>query len=620
MKKRLLQASLLVIICGLMWICSLSEVIGTANSFTGNYDRTFNFYVQYGDYRFNHKVYTSVTPSCYDYYHDKSHFMNSDNDYASFVTPSPFKSVAESIQNVTRDMPNNEEQFANAVLMLVRQISYFRSNAKYPVEALVDNSGDCDVLSLLAASIMKAGGLEVVLLYYKGLSPSHMNIGVYLPYKPIYRTWWTAPTGFDYNNKTYWMAECTPRGEWKVGDRPDLLFSSEPEIISLENCEKSSLAHVSASLDSPLIPSSISITLSSENSSAEENGHVFTISGSISPSDSGKSILMYINHDGTSCETFRTVTDDFGNYSLTWNCTSTGTYYIRTSLSGSSNYASADSETLTVFNGYQPVVGVDVFNFDLGPEDFFNRANAALSYKIFASQGSEEFLKDNLTGENVLLSGEFMMLSNGQPIVVPKVQEIITIPKSELLITLPGRRTMVIPRFTTTITEGEQTVNNQFGFILRHDGGDNYTATVKVMEDSAPQATEQLEGNSAFMNASIDTRDNTWYRVIAKINEDKRITELYDANGTLIQNAETRKDALNSGEFGVLMSYDINTVIAFKNLKAETLNQSTQPVNEKEASASKPEVPALYIGLTIILAVTVAAIACVKERKRGAND
>ena len=620
MKKRLLQASLLVIICALMWICSLNEVIGTANSFTGNYDRTYNFYVQYGDYRFNHKVYTSVTPSCYDYYHDKSHFLNNDNDYASFVTPSPFKSVAESIQNVTRDMPNSEEQFANAVLMLVRQVSYVRSNAKYPAEALVDNSGDCDVLSLLAASIMKAGGLEVVLLYYKGLSPSHMNIGVYLPYKPVYRTWWTAPTGFDYNNKTYWMAECTPRGEWKVGDRPDLLFSSEPQIISLENCEKSSPAHVSSSLDCPLIPSSISITLSSENSSAVENGHIFTISGSISPSDSGKSIIMYINHDGTSCETFRTVTDDLGNYSLTWNCTSTGTYYIGTSLSGSSNYASADSETLTVFNGYQPVVGVDLFNYDSGSEDFFNRANAALNYKIFASQGSEEFLKDNLTGENVLLSGEFMMLSNGQPTVVPKVQEIITIPKSELLITLPGRRTMVIPRFITTINESEQTVNNQFGFILRHDGGDNYTATVRVLEDDASQTAKQLEGNSAFMNASVDTRDNTWYRVIAKINEDKRITELYDANGTLIQNAETRKDALNSGEFGVLMSYDINTVIAFKNLKAETLNQSTQPVNEKEVSASKPEVPALYIGLTIILAVTVAAIACVKERKRGAND
>jgi hypothetical protein len=619
MEKRLLQTSLLVIIFGLMWISSLSEVIGTENSLTSNCDRTYSFYVQYGDYRFNHKAYTSVTPSSYDYYHSKSHFTNGDSDYSSFVTPSAFKSIAESIQNVTRDMPNSEEQFANAVLMLVRQVSYVKSNVKYPVEALVDNSGDCDVLSLLAASIMKAGGLEVVLLYYKGLSPSHMNIGVYLPYKPVYRTWWTAPTGYDYYNKTYWMAECTPRGEWKVGDRPELLVNSEPQIISLENCEKSSPAHVSSSLDSPLILSSISITLSSENSSAEENGHIFTISGSISPRDSGKSILMYVNHDGASCDTFRTMTDDLGNYSLTWNCTSTGTYYFKTSLSGSSNYASADSETITVFIGYQPLVGVNVFNYDSGPEDFFNRANAARNYRIFASQGSEEFLKNNLTGENVLLSGEFMMLSSGQPTVVPKVQQIITIPKSEIIITLPGRRTMVIPRMITTITESEQTVNNQFGFILRHDGGDNYTATVRVMEDGASQTTEQLQDNSAFMNASIDTRENTWYKVIAKINEDKRTTELYDANGTLIKTEENRKDALNSGEFGVLMSYDINTVIAFKNLKAETLNQSTQPISEKEVSASQPEVPALYIGLTMILAVTVAAIACVKERKRGAN-
>ena len=171
-----------------------------------------------------------------------------------FVTPGAFKSIAESIQNVTRDMPNSDEQFANAVLMLVRQVSYVRSDVKYPVEALVDNSGDCDVLSLLAASIMKAGGLDVVLLYYKGLSPSHMNVGVYLPYKPVYRTWWMAPTGFEYDNKTYWMAECTPRGEWKVGDRPELLTNAEPQIISLENCEKSSPAHVSSSLDSSLDP------------------------------------------------------------------------------------------------------------------------------------------------------------------------------------------------------------------------------------------------------------------------------------------------------------------------------------------------------------------------------
>jgi hypothetical protein len=622
MKKRLLQTSLLVIIFGLMWISSLSEVIGTENSFTSNYDRTYSFYVQYGDYRFNHKAYTSVTPSSYDYYHSKSHFINGDSDYSKFVTLGAFKSIAESIQNVTRDMPNSDEQFANAVLMLVRQVPYIRSDVKYPVEALVDNSGDCDVLSLLAASIMKAGGLDVVLLYYKGLSPSHMNVGVYLPYKPIYRTWWMAPTSFEYNNKTYWMAECTPRGEWKVGDRPALLTNAEPQIISLENCEKSSAARISSCLDSPLLPSSISITLSSENSSASESVHTFTISGSISPRDSGKSVLIYVSHDGSSYDTFRTVTDDLGNYSLTWNCTSTGTYYIKTSLVDSANYSGSDSETLTVFIGYKPVVGVELSDYeDTGPGDFFNRAATTLSYKIFASQGSKDFLKNNLTGANVLLSGEFIMLSNGQKTVVPKIKKIITVPTSELQIILPGRRTMVIPRIITTVSESEQTINNQVGFILRHDGGDNYTASVRVLDEGASQTTEQLDGdNSAFMNASMDTRENTWYKVIAKINEDKRTTELYDANGTLIKNAETRNDALGSGEFGVLMDYDINTIIAFKNLKAETLSQPAQPVSKNAAPVSELEVPAPYIGLTLLLAIAVAAIAYIKERKRGAND
>ena len=166
MKKRLLLASLLVIIFGLMWITSLGEAFGAENSVTSDYDRTYTFNAKYGYYQLSHKLYTSMPPSLYDYYHSKSHVVYSDRDYGKFVTPSVFKFVAESIQNVTRDLPNSDEQFANAVLMLVRQVAYVKSSVKYPVEAIVDNSGDCDVLSLLAASIMKAGGLDVVLLVF----------------------------------------------------------------------------------------------------------------------------------------------------------------------------------------------------------------------------------------------------------------------------------------------------------------------------------------------------------------------------------------------------------------------------------------------------------------------
>jgi hypothetical protein len=547
-----------------------------------------------------------VPPSLYDYYHSKSHLINGDSDYLKFVTPGAFKSIAESIQNVTRNKPYSDEDFANAVLMLVRQVSYVRSNVKYPVEAIVDDSGDCDVLSLLAASIMKAGGLDVVLLYYKGLSHSHINVGVYLPYAPVYHTWWMTPTGYEYDNKTYWMAECTPAMDWKVGDRPQLLASAKPTIISLENCEESSLAQVSSSLDSPLIPSSISINLSSENSSIGGGEPTLTISGSISPAYSGKSIAMYVSHDGTSHNTFRTVsTDDLGNYSLTWNFTSTGTYYIRTSWSGASNYAGADSETITVFIGFPK----SLVQFE-GPDyDYVLGLAGAAAYELRIRQGVQEFLSIHLSGTGVLLSGEFIMLKSGQT----------TISRS-------GQR--ISSWQTITITTGVQplrlpdnfnlTVNNQFGFILRNNGGNNYTASVRGLDDYDISQIKQLDGKgTAFMNASMVIRENTWYSVVAKMSENEITAELYDMNGTLLESMATRDDAINISEFGILLANNTDKAIVFKNLKIETLDQPTPPVGGNQIPVNGLELLAPYIGLTILLAVVVTTVAYVKKRKRA---
>src|SRR4030067_3378903 len=205
MKKRLLRTLLLATILGLMWVNSLHEVLSVESSsaVSSSFERAFTFDVQQGLFRPMHTLYVSVPTSLYDYYSTKSHSAYGDDDYVKFVTSDAFKPIAEDIQKVTSNLAYNDEQFANAVLAVVRQITYVRSTVKYPVEAIVENSGDCDVLSLLAASIMKAGGLDVVLLYYKGLNPSHVNLGVYLPNSPVYRSSWTVPTGFEYNNKTY---------------------------------------------------------------------------------------------------------------------------------------------------------------------------------------------------------------------------------------------------------------------------------------------------------------------------------------------------------------------------------------------------------------------------------
>ena len=90
--------------------------------------------------------------------------------------------------------------------MITHQIQYKESGPqKYPIETLMENEGDCDLFSFLAASIMKAGGIDVVLLLYE--EEEHMNVGVNLPQEPndarsnVYY--------FMHETKKYYAAECT---------------------------------------------------------------------------------------------------------------------------------------------------------------------------------------------------------------------------------------------------------------------------------------------------------------------------------------------------------------------------------------------------------------------------
>jgi hypothetical protein len=558
-------------------------------SFASDYDRTYSSNVQFG--QDSHQLYISVAPSLYNYYRGKTHSISYDDDYSKFVTPDAVRSIAVNIRNITHDKLRSDEEFANAVLMLVHQLPYAIGDLKYPIETLVDNSGKCDTLSLLAASIMKAGGLDVVLLYYKELH--HMNVGVYLPDEPFRTVWWVAPTYYECSGKKYWMAECTPATNWKVGDRPDLLAGAKPLIISLENCDKSSPACVSSSLDSPLIPSSISINLSSEDLNIGGGERALTISGSISPEYSGESVVMYVSQGGVSYNVSQTETDYMGNYSFTWNYTSAGTYYIRTSWSGASDCASADSETLTVFVGfYEQLVQFEGpgYNYILD----FNPIAAA--YTIRDAQGVREFLDINLSGTGISFTGEFIVLRSER-----------TITSRQTLAVSTGMQRIRLP--------DSLTMNDQFGFILRNDGGDNYSANVRGLDDyDISQIT--LDENGTLMNASAVTTENTWYKVVAKMSEDEVTAELSDVNGTLLENTATRDDAMSINEFGILMTNNTDKVIVFKNLKVETLNQPIQPLEVKENALNEYELLSPYINLATLLGAAFAAVVYVKKRKK----
>jgi hypothetical protein len=610
MRKRL-SLTLLVIIFGFALITPTETTAGVTYNLSTNYDRAYTFDVEHAGYRSTHTLYTSVPLSLYDYYHSETHQINGERDYAQFVTPDAVRTIAENMRKIASNGPHGDEEFANDVLALVRQIPYSISGQKYPVEALVDNSGDCDVLSFLVASIMKAGGLDVVLLVYRNLPGSHMNVGVYLPYKPLADTE-IEPVGFTYGNRTYWVAECTPVGIWEVGHQSETFANANTTIIPLENCEDLSPAPVSSSLEDPLLSSSISITMSSANSSTPEKWRSLTISGSIFPVHSGEKVVLYISQDRSSCKVFQTRTDRLGNYSLTWNVTSTGTYYIRASLVPFLNYAGADSDLMTFVVGPYPAWdenGESLSKLGAGFDGMFpSSVNAR--YK-----GVDEFLKSDLVGANVSLSGEFMLLNTGQNMTTEP--QTITIPETQQTIKLSRRRTITItlPERKLDVQGGEQT-NNQFGFVLENNGG-NFSASVRLLNYSdAFYVENRLGGNNAtFMNVSASIDNNVWYKAVAKVTNDKITTELRGENDTLLKTVTVEGDAVDIDSSGILISCEPYTFVAFKNLRVENLDAVPDPLVSNVGPPANGFESLVPYFLALVLLVLVGAIAYLKKTR-----
>jgi hypothetical protein len=354
---------------------------------------------------------------------------------------------------------------------------------------------------------------------------------------------------------------------------------------------------------------------------------------------------MYVSKDEASYNVFRTETDYLGRYSFTWNFTSAGTYYFRTSWSGASNYAGADSEKLTVFVGFPKIMG----QFEGPGYDYIFSRTGIAAYELRIRQGVKEFINMNLSGTGILLSGEFIILRSEQ--TIQQSGQNVTIPKRIMLTSLYPRHQVVIkdnefllqsnnsnvkgyfnqielPEQTTiipTIPTGMQAlrlpdnpvINDQFGFILRNNGEGNYSIDVKGLnEDDISQITELSEGNgTAFMDASSGIRDDTWYNVVTRMSEDEITSELYDANGTLLKSTASRDDDLSVTEFGLLIANYTDKIIAFKNLKAETLGQPNPQPEDNNIALKELTLLAPYIGLTILLAVVFAAGVSVFKRR-----
>jgi hypothetical protein len=231
--------------------------IGTTQG--GAQDTALSFLVQNqpgGDKTYELNV--TIPYSLYQYYNQQSHFLFSPQEFPKFITAYTLKPIADRLWQIY----NNTEDFTNGVLMLVHQITYEAiTPSKYPVETLVDGKGDCDLFVYIASSILEAGGIHVVLLYYK--DKSHMQLAVDLGSPPQDAR--IPVCSVNSSDVSYYVAESTGgkwRQGWRVGECPSEYQNATFQLIEPTNMEASSIGQVAATLRK-LDPSTLTLRVSS---------------------------------------------------------------------------------------------------------------------------------------------------------------------------------------------------------------------------------------------------------------------------------------------------------------------------------------------------------------------
>ena len=285
-----------------------------------------------------YRLTVTINDTLYDYYNSTQNHNLYGYDFSKFVTPDALKPIADDLWTIY----SNEEDFANGVLMIVHQISYVESDPqKYPVETIFEDEGDCDLFTILAASIMKAGGLDVVLLLLE--QQDHMLLGVHLSESP--KDARSQLYFYRYEGKKYYVAETTGgkwENGWRVGECPEILQKSYAKVIPLTNYEQTAPAQVSSSY---VIPDSSAIYMSLSTNFVISQKYV-EIAGSLSPSLAGETVTLYISSMGSPLVMLATVvTEADGQYSYVWESPAGGIYSVRANWSGDDDYNGADSST-----------------------------------------------------------------------------------------------------------------------------------------------------------------------------------------------------------------------------------------------------------------------------------
>ena len=338
--KNIYIKAMSIVVIGLVVFSLLP--LGKTQDQSKAYERSF-LLLNHPDGDITYELNITIPQTLYQYYTMQNHALFSGSDFAKFVTPYTLKPIADKLWQIY----NNTEDFTNGVLMLVHQIGYQEIvPGKYPVETLVDGVGDCDLFAYIAASILEAGGIPVVLLYYR--NQLHMEIGVDLGRTPTEAR--VEVYSVNVQNVSYYIAECTGeqwRDGWRVGETPSEYQNVSSQVSTLENMEQFSIPQVSASIRE-LDHSTLSLQISP--SIILENNNV-TISGQIYPKIANENVTVQAKIYSDSWINIVTIqTQEDGRFEFTWVPPFGGSIAVQASWVGNRQYNGATSSQTNVIN------------------------------------------------------------------------------------------------------------------------------------------------------------------------------------------------------------------------------------------------------------------------------
>ena len=157
--------------------------------------------------------------------------VSSYTEYATYVNDprddAELGSLVGALEEMAYAARLNVWEKLNLVVAFVQSIRYVSDEGeypRYPLETLVEKSGDCEDMAILAASLIGEMGFGAVLLAFTNERHMALGIRVLPPTAGVHQA-------YEYNGDLYYYLELTGTG-WAIGSIPDG-YTSVPKIIAL---------------------------------------------------------------------------------------------------------------------------------------------------------------------------------------------------------------------------------------------------------------------------------------------------------------------------------------------------------------------------------------------------